>query len=107
MCISIFCLWHPANSILAVEVIRNNMAIRQQLDLRLYLDVIPDPTKPEIPAGSIMVFLKHFDTTKQTLCGIGKVYMPRSSKVGDLAAVVNERMRWPSGTPLKLYEVCF
>ncbi|KAI0763671.1 cysteine proteinase [Irpex lacteus] len=89
---------------LTVEVIRNNMAIRQQLDLRLYLDVIPDPTKPEIPAGSIMVFLKHFDTTKQTLCGIGKVYMPRSSKVGDLAAVINERMRWPSGTPLKLYE---
>ena len=29
---------------LAVEVIRNNMAARQN-DLRLYLDVIPDPTK--------------------------------------------------------------
>lgn len=29
----------------AVEVIRNNMAVRQQNDLRLYLDVIPDPTE--------------------------------------------------------------
>ncbi len=26
----------------AVEVIRNNMAVRQQNDLRLYLDVVPD-----------------------------------------------------------------
>ena len=46
---------------LAVEVIRNNMAVRQQNDLRLYLDVIADPNKPDIPPGSIMIFLKHFD----------------------------------------------
>lgn len=91
----------------AVEVIRNNMAIRQQNDLRLYLDVIPDPVKPEIMAGSIMIFLKHFDTSKQTLYGVGKVYVPRSSKVGDLVGIINERMRWPPGTPLKLYEVFF
>ena len=30
---------------LAVEVIRNNMAVRQQNDLRLYLDVITDTSK--------------------------------------------------------------
>lgn len=88
---------------LTVEVIRNNMAVRQQSDLRLYLDVTPDPIKPE-PAGSIMVFLKHFDTTKQTLLGVGKIHMPRSSKVSDLIPIINERMRWASGTPLKLYE---
>ena len=81
------------------------MAVRQQNDLRLYLDVIPDPSRPEIPPGSIMIFLKHFDTSKQTLYGVGKVYVLRSSKVGDLVGVINERMRWPSGTPLKLYEV--
>ena len=90
----------------AVEVIRNNMAVRQQNDLRLYLDVIPDPARPEVPPGSIMIFLKHFDTSKQTLFGVGKVYVLRSSKVGDLMGIINERMRWPSGTPLKLYEVC-
>jgi ubiquitin carboxyl-terminal hydrolase 7 len=88
---------------LTVEVIRNNMAARQN-DLRLYLDVISDPSKPDPPPQSIMVFLKHFDTSKQTLYGVGKVYMSRTSKVGDLVPVINERMRWTPGTPLKLYE---
>lgn len=97
------------------------MAARQN-DLRLYLDVIPDPSKvcwlplspgrtnithyqPDILAGSIMVFLKHFDTSKQTLYGVGKVYVSRNSKVQDLHPGINERMRWTPGTPLKLYEV--
>lgn len=52
-----------------------------------------------------MIFLKHFDTSKQTLYGVGKVYVLRNAKVGDLVPVVNERMRWTPGTPLKLYEV--
>jgi len=52
-----------------------------------------------------MVFLKHFDTSKQTLYGAGKVYVPRNSKVQDLHPAINERMRWTPGTPLKLYEV--
>ncbi|KAJ6502615.1 hypothetical protein C8R45DRAFT_977205 [Mycena sanguinolenta] len=88
---------------LTVEVIRNNMAARQN-DLRLYLDLIPDPSKPDPPPQSIMVFLKHFDTSKQTLLGAGKVYMLRTSKVSELVHVINERMRWTPGTPLKLYE---
>jgi len=53
-----------------------------------------------------MIFLKHFDTSKQTLYGVGKMYVLKSAKVGDLVPVINERMRWP-GTPLKLYEVCY
>jgi ubiquitin carboxyl-terminal hydrolase 7 len=52
-----------------------------------------------------MVFLKRFDYSKQTLLGAGKAYVPRNSKVGDLYLLINERMRWPAGTPLKLYEV--
>jgi len=87
-----------------VEVIRNNMAARQH-DLRLYLDVITDPSKPDPPPGSIMIFLKHFDTSKQTLLGAGKAYVPRNNKVGDLSTIINERMRWTPGTPIKLYEV--
>lgn len=101
------------------------MAARQN-DLRLYLDVIADPTKvrilhycdilinrhmatkqPDPPPQSIMIFLKHFDTSKQTLYGVGKTYMLRTSKVGDLVAIINERMRWTPGTPLKLFEVTF
>ncbi|KAI0318629.1 ubiquitin carboxyl-terminal hydrolase 5 [Amylostereum chailletii] len=88
---------------LTVDVIRNNMAARQS-DLRLYLDVVPDPSKPELPQGSIMVFLKHFDTSKQSLKGIGKCYAQRGAKVSDLVPTINERMRWTPGTPLKLYE---
>lgn len=52
-----------------------------------------------------MIFLKHFDTSRQTLLGVGKVYVQRNSKVGDLFSYINEKMRWPAGTPLKLYEV--
>jgi ubiquitin carboxyl-terminal hydrolase 7 len=97
------------------------MAARQN-DLRLYLDIIHDPSKvtsylllidttltlislqPDPPPQSIMIFLKHFDTSKQSLLGAGKVYMLRTSKVSELAHVINERMRWTPGTPLKLYE---
>jgi ubiquitin carboxyl-terminal hydrolase 7 len=52
-----------------------------------------------------MIFLKHFDTAKQTLFGIGKEYVSRNSKVQDLHSLINERMRWAPGTPLKLFEV--
>lgn len=52
-----------------------------------------------------MVFLKHFDMSKQTLYGVGKVYVSRNNKVQDLHPLINERMRWTPGTPLRLYEV--
>jgi ubiquitin carboxyl-terminal hydrolase 7 len=91
-------------NLLAVEMIRINMAARQY-DLRLYLDVVQDRyNKPEVPKDYIMVLLKHFDTSKQSLYGIGKLYVNRSSKVSDLFADINERMRWAPGTRLKLYE---
>ncbi|KAF8522231.1 hypothetical protein BU17DRAFT_87330 [Hysterangium stoloniferum] len=86
---------------LTVEMVRNNMAARQT-DLRLYLDVLPDPSKPL--TNSTMVFIKYFDVSKQSLYGIGKTYVQRQAKVGDLAHIINEKMRWPPGTPLKLYE---
>jgi ubiquitin carboxyl-terminal hydrolase 7 len=87
---------------LTVEVIRNSMAARQT-DLRLYLDVLPENFKPDPTQQSIMVFLKHFDTSKQTLYGVGKAVVSRHSKVADLIPIINERMRWPP-TPMKLYE---
>lgn len=53
-----------------------------------------------------MIFLKYFDVQKQTLFGVSKVYVPRTSKVGDLQGVICEKMRWAPQTPIKLYEVC-
>ena len=98
---------------------------KRQHGLWLYLDILPDPSQvgcspcsPEAPCylhprvknrlnntEMAMVFLKHFNATRQSLFGIGKVYVPRASKLKDLFPVINERMKWESGTRLKLYEV--
>ena len=52
-----------------------------------------------------MIFLKHFDTAKQSLFGIGKLHIPRICKVRHLIPSIIARMRWALDTPLKLYEV--
>ena len=99
------------------------MATRQP-HLLLYLDILPDPSKAssleichdphlgakEIQSGDIgtvtvTVFLKHFDAAKQTLFGIGKLCVPRATKVGNLIPIINERMKWAPSTPMKIYEV--
>ncbi|KAH9921290.1 ICP0-binding domain of ubiquitin-specific protease 7-domain-containing protein [Fomitopsis serialis] len=54
--------------------------------------------------GSIMIFFKHFDTSKQTLYGAGNIHVQRASKVSNLVPMVHERMRWTPGTPAKVYE---
>jgi ubiquitin carboxyl-terminal hydrolase 7 len=51
-----------------------------------------------------MLFLKWFDCSRQTLLGQGKVFVNRNQKVGELNAIIQERMGWPSSTPIKLYE---
>ena len=43
----------------AVEVIRNNMAVRQQNDLRLYLDVVPDSSHVSALRYRIYLFHAH------------------------------------------------
>ncbi|KAJ7206534.1 ICP0-binding domain of ubiquitin-specific protease 7-domain-containing protein [Mycena pura] len=82
---------------------QNNMGERHD-DLLLYLDIITDTSKPYPPPQSIMVFLKHFDTQSQKLCGAGKVFMPRTSKVSELAGVIRRRMAFPLHARVKLYE---
>ncbi|KAG8969651.1 hypothetical protein FRC03_001523 [Tulasnella sp. 419] len=93
---------------LTVEQVRNNMAARQT-DLRLYVDVWePSPTVKvpfgDVVPGSIMIFLKYFDVQNQTLTGISKVYVQRNQKVGDLAGIIAEKMKWAPNVPIKLYE---
>jgi len=79
--------------------------MQQQSELWLYLDILPYPSKvsslsslPEMlcslhshtkgirleDSETIMVFLKHFDTIKQSLFGVGGIHIPRVSKVSDL-----------------------
>jgi len=59
---------------------------------------------PEVNNNTLVIFLKHFDVSKQHLYGIGKIYVQRSMKVADLTAMINERLRWPASTPLKFFE---
>ena len=95
----------------------------QHGNLLFYLELLPDPLEggssshsPKGPCLStketqlgnlreVMIFLKQFDATKQTLFGIGKLCVSKAKKVSELAEIINERMKWPSGTQLKLYEV--
>jgi len=99
---------------------RCRLAARRK-DILLYLGIFPNVGischSPEMlcclnhakktlsEQAGILIFLKHFDTTKQTLSGSGKILVPRTKKVGFLVPIINERMGWESGTPLKLYEV--
>ena len=86
------------------------MASRQH-DLKLYLEYIDPVVKAEWTAAHgteppIMVFVKNFDVAHQTLAGIGHFYVHRHMRVADLAKMINERMRYPESTALKIYEVC-
>lgn len=94
---------------LTLEMVRDRMASRQQ-DLRLFLEVL-DPQSlamthldPAAPSQSILLFLKYFDTSRQSLLGVSRMYVPRQMKVGDLVPTINEMMRWPPTTQVKLYE---
>jgi len=60
-----------------------------------------------LDSNSIMVFLKHFSVSEQTLKGVSKVYVQRNSKVGELVGTINALMGWQATTPLRLYEVRF
>ncbi|KAG8830769.1 hypothetical protein FRC17_004264 [Serendipita sp. 399] len=90
---------------MTVEAVRTTMAARSA-DLRLYLDLRGEHEKdhPEPNGNTLMIFLKYFDAAKQQLFGIGKVYVQRQMKVGDLSGVICESMRWPGSTPLRYFE---
>ncbi|KIM26035.1 hypothetical protein M408DRAFT_330816 [Serendipita vermifera MAFF 305830] len=90
---------------LTVEAVRNTMAVRSS-DLRLFLDVRPEQEKvhPEPNGNTLVIFLKYFDAAKQQLYGVGKVYVQRQMKVGDLSGLIYEKMRWPASTPLRFFE---
>ncbi|KKK13712.1 ubiquitin hydrolase [Aspergillus rambellii] len=54
--------------------------------------------------NSVLIFLKHFDVPKQTLTGVGAVYVRKNQKVSDLAPTILDLMAWPAGTEFVLYE---
>jgi ubiquitin carboxyl-terminal hydrolase 7 len=75
---------------------------------RLWMDVSPlGPSgQPQewSDNDSILIFLKNFDVTTQTLSGIGSVYVHKNQKVQDLAPIILSKMNWPAGTDFMLFE---
>lgn len=88
---------------LTLETVRDRMASRQN-DLRLYLEMMTPETAAEKAQGNIMIFLKYFDVSRQTLTGVGRVYVNKNMKVSDLVPTINQQMLWPPTVQLRLYE---
>ncbi|PVF96521.1 cysteine proteinase [Serendipita vermifera] len=80
-----------------VETVRNTMA-PGSAELHLFLDVLPEGQKvhPPLDGNMIMLFLKYFDPSKQTLHGVGRIHVSRRTRIGDLSRVIYEKMGWPN-----------
>lgn len=47
----------------------------------------------------LLVFLKYFDATSQTLLGVGHIYVRKHSKVGEMIPIIHQLMGWSSSPP--------
>lgn len=53
---------------------------------------------------SALVFLKCFDVAKQTLTGVCHTYVHMQSRIADLGRTISEKMNWPVGSEVLLFE---
>lgn len=56
------------------------------------------------PSQPILLFLKYFDVEKQVLAGHSTLYIDKSKRVSELGPIILERLGWPAGTNVRLYE---
>ncbi|PLW36364.1 hypothetical protein PCANC_16194 [Puccinia coronata f. sp. avenae] len=91
---------------LTMEVVRDKMASKTQ-DLKFYLEVL-DPAHEAQPVeskeGQLMILVKCFNVSHQTLVGVGHFYVHQNQPVGEVIPLINARMEFPENTPLMLYE---
>ncbi|KAF2235914.1 ubiquitin carboxyl-terminal hydrolase 21 [Viridothelium virens] len=67
-------------------------------------DVVPS-ADGQPNSRQIILFLKHYDPEKQSLYGVGHVYIGWQQKVSDLAPMILDLMGWPSNScTLRLWE---
>ncbi|KAJ5176850.1 uncharacterized protein N7482_002727 [Penicillium canariense] len=71
---------------------------------RLWMEVAPAGSEAWSDSDSVLVFLKNFDVTTQTLSGVGPVYVRKNQKVQELAPIILSKMNWPAGTDFMLFE---
>lgn len=60
------------------------------------------PNGVVVKNDSILLLLKHFDVEKQTLRGIGHVYIGKDKKVEDIVPFINKKMGWKDESEDKL-----
>lgn len=60
------------------------------------------PNGVVVKNDSILLLLKHFDVERQTLRGVGHVYIGKDKKVEDLVPFINKKMRWQDESEDKL-----
>ncbi|ORX89747.1 ubiquitin carboxyl-terminal hydrolase 5 [Basidiobolus meristosporus CBS 931.73] len=80
-------------------------------ELRLYLDIMEHPFMPQLwfpsvgPAkGFLMAFIKYYDPKLQAMENLGKFYLGKTGKVGDVIPHLLEAKGLPSGCRIKIYE---
>lgn len=90
---------------LTLETVRDCMASRQH-DLRFYLELQSQSSEASIEKQNppLMIFLKYFNVLNQSLTGLGRVYVQRNMKVGDLVPTINQLMNWAPTVQLRLFE---
>jgi ubiquitin carboxyl-terminal hydrolase 7 len=87
-----------------MDVLPETSEVRYSLGLGLVYSLARLQSFPETNGDTLVVFLKRFDAPKQSLYGVGKMYVQRGMKVADLTGLINERLCLPPNTPLKLFE---
>jgi ubiquitin carboxyl-terminal hydrolase 7 len=113
---------------LSLEDTHQKLAGSKSTELRLWAELAEDPElSPEgevvwpsyqvgpngiIPKSDlIVIFLKWFDIDKQTLAGVGHIYISREKKVEELVPAILKKMQWAEKSfsgerlQLKLFEV--
>lgn len=61
--------------------------------------VWPDiqPPNPGVSNATILIFLKYFDASVQSLKGVGHIYVKKQQKVSDMVPLILQIMKWKDG----------
>ncbi|KAA1069421.1 Ubiquitin carboxyl-terminal hydrolase 7, variant 2 [Puccinia graminis f. sp. tritici] len=92
---------------LTMEALRDTTMASSTQDLKLYLEVL-DPVHEaqavESEERQIMIMVKYFNVSDQTLSGIGHFWVKEGQRVADLVPLINTRMKFAKGRRLNIYE---
>ncbi|KAI8605315.1 cysteine proteinase [Dissophora ornata] len=94
-----------------MEAIKEKYGTRAQAEMKCYIEFFDQSSgspnakaASEAQNGTIMIFTKYYDPSTSTLEGVGRIYVQKTAKVGDIVGNLNEMKGLPVNTPLKLFE---